>query len=279
MADANARSLGNVTVVTAFFDIGWDGWQESSRTPDQYFAWFDNLLQLANPMVVFTSPDLAERVADAHLGAGRGQPLRVVPIESHRAGHERLLEALRRGMAAPELHAFYMNPGMSVHIRPEYILLASLKAEFVLRAVEAGAIGTELAAWIDFGYVREIGTLPIAREWHVAMDPARIHAFSLWPLDADVPMFEIMRRCERLVFTGVIVGGVGAWRRLAPLWGRMMWSMLACGIADDEQMALMMAIREEPELFEVHLSDWFGVLRKFAVPPEVRQPAIHETEG
>ena len=61
--------MSEITIVTAFFDIGRGSWSPSQglpaylqRTNDTYFERFANMASLENEMVVFTSEDLVERV-------------------------------------------------------------------------------------------------------------------------------------------------------------------------------------------------------------------------
>src|ERR1022692_282083 len=64
----------NISMVTAFFDIGRGSWQGFTnghplphylkRTTEEYFERFEHLLKLDNDIVVFTSKDLISKVRE-----------------------------------------------------------------------------------------------------------------------------------------------------------------------------------------------------------------------
>ena len=67
MSDLNINH--RITIVTAFFDIGRGNIPKNqgypgylTRTTKTYFKYFSNLAKLNNEMVIFTSPDLKERI-------------------------------------------------------------------------------------------------------------------------------------------------------------------------------------------------------------------------
>lgn len=59
----------STTIVTAYFDIGRGEWtankgfrEKLARSADVYLDYFKRLAALENDMIVFTSPDLKERI-------------------------------------------------------------------------------------------------------------------------------------------------------------------------------------------------------------------------
>lgn len=74
----------NITIITAFFDIGRGEWnaengysQRLQRTVDDYFSYFHNLAQLENDMVIFTSSDFKERIENIR----QGKPTKIITID------------------------------------------------------------------------------------------------------------------------------------------------------------------------------------------------------
>lgn len=58
------------TLVSAFYDLGRDKWAEMPRGIDKYFANAQRTLRFPNPMVIYTSPDLIDKVTLALSGSG-----------------------------------------------------------------------------------------------------------------------------------------------------------------------------------------------------------------
>ncbi len=59
----------SITIVTAFFDIGRGDWTSNKgfsphleRTADTYIQYFENLSELGNDMVIFTSSELKPKI-------------------------------------------------------------------------------------------------------------------------------------------------------------------------------------------------------------------------
>lgn len=50
------------TLVSAFYDLGRDKWAEMPRGIDKYFDNAQRTLRFPNPMVIYTSPDLIDKV-------------------------------------------------------------------------------------------------------------------------------------------------------------------------------------------------------------------------
>lgn len=265
MTDAGSP---NVTIVTAFFDIGRGQWQVFNRPIETYLTLFSNLAILSNPMIVYTSPELAHTVRDIRASRGHGDRTTVVTVENFTSGHEPMLLAMKQVMERPEFQAFVTRPAAPEYWQYHYVLVNLMKPLFLSHAFGQGIVATEMAAWVDFGYVRAAETLPAGLSWSVDLAPERIHAFTLQPVDPGRPIFDIVRTGDVYIMGGVLVGGAEAWKRLAGLSMDLMWTLLDCGLVDDDQTVLLMAARREPDLVEMHpIADWFDVLRDYGLPP------------
>ena len=67
--------MNEITIVTAFFDIGRSDWTPDRglphylhRTTDTYFERFEYLAQLENPMVIFTSAEFVNTIKGIQIG-------------------------------------------------------------------------------------------------------------------------------------------------------------------------------------------------------------------
>ena len=83
MSDLNINQNHRIVIVTAFFDIGRGNIPKNqgypgylTRTTKTYFKYFSNLAKLNNEMVIFTSPDLKERI----LKLRKGKPTKIITI-------------------------------------------------------------------------------------------------------------------------------------------------------------------------------------------------------
>lgn len=94
-------------VVTAFFDIGRDRWDSFQRSVALYLEESNHVLQIRNPMVIFTTPDLAPRFVNRRREAGLMDRTMVVGMNAHCMPRAWLLKTSAKLMSNPSF--FFMN--------------------------------------------------------------------------------------------------------------------------------------------------------------------------
>lgn len=94
-------------VVSAFFDIGRDRWDAYQRSTFMYLEHSDHVLQIRNPMVIFTTPDLAPRFVKKRREAGLMERTMVVGMNQHCMPRAWLLKTSAQLMSDPSF--FFMN--------------------------------------------------------------------------------------------------------------------------------------------------------------------------
>lgn len=272
-----AGDAQSVAIVTAFFDIGREGWGAQGagigaghrRGVEKYMEYFARLALLPNEMVVFVEPALAGRVLELRQAAGLGDRTVIYTIERifdlpevaplARAVGARMSETLRR---------FVWRPDAPECNDPNYVMVNALKSSFVLTALDLGAIGAAQVAWIDFGYCRSAEVVGPAAEWRFDTRGA-INLFCCAEPDAR-PVYDIVRG-GAVYFQGChIVGPVGAWAGFNARLALAFDQLLGCDLVDDDQTLLLMAWRAAPEEFVLHRVrldgplGWFFIFRRCA---------------
>lgn len=122
-----------------------------------------------------------------------------------------------------------------------------------------------LLAWIDLGFNHKnecyVRPEEFSFEWNSDVDLSKIHLFSLRPVDQFIGLETVQ------FLSDTIMGGFS----LVPkalcneLWNMIKKSMellLMLDCIDDDQQLLLMATRQRPDLFEIHISDWFLPLKE-----------------
>jgi protein YibB len=269
---AAAPEADDVTIVTAFFDIGRGDWRDDAppgarfrRSVDDYFAMFARLAKLKNQMIVFTEPRLAERALEARRASGLEHRTVVVAIPG-------LFDS---GLVAPvgaaigrrmnDLFRHWVTKPESPEYRePRYVLVNALKAAFVCAALDLGLVEAPQVAWIDFGYCRDDQRFDPAEPWRFDAS-GKINLFHIVALD-ETPITRVVRY-GTVYFQGChIVGPAEAWPALAKEMSTGLAALLACDLIDDDQTLLLMAWRKSPQSYRihpVHSKDWFVVFRRF----------------
>ena len=267
----------DVSIVTAFFDIGRTSWHvggrasEFCRSNEQYLRWFGNLAPLQNSMVIFTEEQFVDQVLAVRREHGLESATRVVVANDLFASNGPLaaqLGSIKR-MMRPELHSLVGDPRAPEYQSAEYVVLCLLKTVFVCTAAKLGLTSSPQIAWIDFGYCRDDERFDRSKPWRFDCG-GRMNMFYLREPD-DRPIFDIVKTGD-VYFQGChLVGPEKSWLRLRELVDAAVDSLLTCGLVDDDQTALLMAYRREPGLFRIHHvdpSDWFVIFRKFHHPED-----------
>jgi len=241
------------TVVTSLVDLGREHWNVHARPLAADLEWFSSLSRLANPMVVFASPGLADTVREIRAAAGHGDRTVVVETEPVPGSALDLSDAIAAALQRPELADYVDDPAHPRRWHQHVVLRSLLKPSLVAQAAAAGLAGPGLVAWIDADAVRDPALLPAGGAWRPDLDPRRMHLFAERDPQDGRPVFDIALSGDRYLDTRVIAGGPEAWAELAQLVASAVESMLAFGLVDDDRIALLMAARQAPELIDVHL--------------------------
>jgi protein YibB len=156
-------SMNDISIVTAFFDIGRGGWTADKglppylqRTTQTYLERFGHLAKLENEMVVYTSQDMVRAIQSLR----QGRPTVIVTLDFPNS-----FTQLRRQISEVQNNPEYqkqINPRQArnpEYWNADYIVVNALKSFFVKKAIESGCLHNELCAWLDFGYCRDESAL------------------------------------------------------------------------------------------------------------------------
>ena len=159
--------MNDITIVTAFFDIGRGEWSPDrglphylQRTNDTYLQRFGHMAKLENDMVVYTSKEFVDDIKFLR----QDRPTQIFTLDFPNS-FKKLREEVKKVQTDPTYQA-KINP-MQVknpeYWSADYVLVNLLKASFVKRSLDV--IVTDLVAWLDFGYCRTEETLNGVELW------------------------------------------------------------------------------------------------------------------
>lgn len=253
METAIQKTPDTLSVVTAYFDIGRKKWNNSARTNDFYINCFKFWARIQNDLTIYTTPSLSNKIRQVREELGLGDRTHIVTINDFRDIDRPLYERLEKVMSSPIFRKFRGNSD-GPSSRPEYNYIVFLKPYFVMDAISKGLTSNPNIAWMDFGY-NKCGTFYLKPEefnflWKYPLKN-KIHIFSENDPD-DRPVFEIVRTFKIYLANGIIAAPSDLWESVYDLFKESMENLLACGMADNDQMLLYMAYQKRPELFEIH---------------------------
>lgn len=255
--------MDKISIVTAFFDIGRKNFKGIPRTNNVYLGYFKFWARLRNDIVIYTESSMQNEILNIRKEFGLENRTKIVIIDDIEEIEPDILKQMESIYNGYWFKRFRIIPNATSNI-PRYSYLMFLKVWFIKDAVEKGLVNGQVA-WVDFGF-NHGGKLYIYPEdfdfeWQYPFSD-KIHLFYRKKLDQK-PIYEIVRRLSDCIMGAPFVLP----SHYAPtFYKRIKQSinlLLLMGLYDDDQSLLLMAYRSEPEIFEMHLSDWFLPLKEY----------------
>lgn len=258
--------MSDITIVTAFADIGRSDWDENKglphylkRTTDTYFERFSYMAELENDIIVYVTPDLVEKVMEIR----KDKPITI--NEFSLSEFQNILDKIKEiqnNDSFKKLISPYQikNPE---YWSPEYVLINWLKSHFVCRSYQNKQIRNPLSAWLDFGYFRSPHNL---KKWTYDFDQEKIHIFSIKDLSPHKTLIDIISNNEVYVTGPCIVSGSNGWSILEQSVKQFANKLMDNNLVDDDQTLLLLSYFANKEKYINHKlkeTDWFTVVKEF----------------
>ena len=261
--------MNDITIVTAFFDIGRGEWSPDKglphylqRTNETYLERFSHMAKLENDMVIFTSKEFSKQIEDLR----EGRPTQIFTLDFPNS-FKKLREQVQKVQRDPQYQA-KINP-MQVknpeYWNADYVLVNALKSSFVSRSLDL--IKTDLIAWLDFGYCRSESTLNGVKNWKYSFDKNKIHFFNIKEWTEGTYIQDVIANNDVHITGPCIVAGREMWPKLEAMVYHSVNELIKNNLIDDDQTLLLMSYLMKPELFELHPvsnTDWFIVFKEFS---------------
>jgi len=263
----------STTIVTAYFDIGRGEWtankgfrEKLARSADVYLDYFKRLAALENDMIIFTSPDLKERIEAIR----EGKPTTVITLDikkKFRHIRSRIEKIQKDSNFTKKLAEHQLkNPE---YWSPDYVLVCNLKTYFVNKAINSGLVNTARVAWIDFGYCRTPTVTRHLKVWDYPFNTNKMHFFTIKKglnVTSLQQAFDFMTGNHVYIIGGAIVGTPQKWQEFYRLVLESQKITLENNIVDDDQGIFVMCYYMKPELFSLNYlgrGKWFDLFRCF----------------
>ena len=263
--------MSNISIVTAFFDIGRGDWTPDKglphylqRTTDTYIERFGHLAKLNNELVVFTSQDLVDKIKEKC--ADRSATTHIIAIDFHNQFQEQR-EVISRIQKDPNFQKMISpqqvkNPE---YWSADYVLVNYLKTFFVEYAIKENFASNDLVAWMDFGYCRDASTLNAKTEWSYDFAEDKVHFFDYKDYNGQ-PIQNIIANNDVHILGAKIVANRNLWPKLRELISGAFKNLTDANLIDDDQTLMLLATLYQPDLFELHRiveSDPFVMFREY----------------
>lgn len=263
--------MSDITITTAFFDIGRGNWTPDKglphylhRTNQTYLERFGYMAKLENPMVVFTSKEFVSDIRFLR----QDRPTDIFTID-FQDNFKDLREKISKVQKSKEFQS-KINPRECrnpEYWNADYVTVNTLKSSFITKAIENDVVSTDLVAWMDFGYCREESTLNGVKKWKYPFDKNKIHFFNIKEWVPNTYISDVIFNNDVHITGPCIVAGKEMWFTLEKLVHHSINELMKNNLVDDDQTLLLMSYLQKPELFELHpvsKSDWFVAFKEFS---------------
>lgn len=260
--------MNDITIVTAFFDIGRGNWTPDKglphylqRTNETYLERFAHMATLDNDMIVYTSEDMVDTIKSIR----GGKPIRIITMD-FKNSFENLREKIK-DIQNDSSYLSKINPNQiknPEYWNADYVLVNLLKSSFVSNALQY--VNTELVAWLDFGYCRTKETLNGVTHWKYPFNKDKIHFWNIKEFRDGTYIQDIIANNDVHITGPCIVAGKEKWPTLQHLVHHNVSELIKHNMMDDDQTFLLMSYLQMPELFELHRvapDDWFIIFKDY----------------
>jgi hypothetical protein len=247
----SANSL-NLTLVTAFFDIGRDQWNHYPRSVDEYTSAFAEYQKLPYPIVLFMDDRYLQKVA---VRSG----LTIIPI--NHAWLEENCWAWQQLTRESEIMATALHKSRVQHRiacpethNPRYTLINHAKIDFVCYAITHGLLTSSHIAWSDFGFFScgknvpgvHMPSRPLELE---RFDTAKVNYGLLNPIDErDRDPLYTLRYAPERISGGFFLATPTIMLQYQSIYHSKLTDWQTQGFADDDQHLVLRCYLDHPDL-------------------------------
>lgn len=251
-------------IVTAFWDVGRGENCAIPRSNKKYYEEFKLWARIRNYMIIYTDNRSEKVILDIRKKYGLEDKTKVIVCPDIFDIEHEIYEKMQKIEKQKVTCKFSVN-AMSNRANFDY---AWFMKYWCINDAANYIPHESIIAWMDFGFnhvnvcYSNMDEFDFVWDCNVATD--KIHIFTL----KDIHEFDDKSLLDTIIFQQDIVMGVfhivpvklagELWRLIK----NAMNALLAIKCLDDDQMLLLIAYYSRPDLFNVHVSDWFLPLKE-----------------
>lgn len=280
----------DLTIVSAFLDIGRDKWPTFKRTFQDYLRCFLPHIKLNCRIILFCDVKYIEETV-AELRKTEGATVKVIGIDQvwckeHLHAWSPSVFEREAEIMKSEAHLARVEHRLhcpETHI-PEYTLIQHAKIDFVCHAIDLGFIETKFVAWSDFGYFQSLDSLPKQPLNLSKLSPDHVFQQCLRaPVDTDYDIIHTMKEAPEVIAGSFFCSSITIMKEYQSVYHKVLQQFQDGGYADDDQHLVIRCIIVRPDLFEFYLntrwhSAYLGMQTEAPVINENEVPVISEID-
>lgn len=257
-----------LTLVTAFFDIGRDKFKGYERGNNKYISYFKFWARIKNNLIVYTSPQFKDEILQIRANFGLKDKTKVITIDDFKTFDIDLYNRIKHAMNNEISLNFHKDIKRPEAYSWDYNYIMILKWYCITDAIKNN-YAKNMIAWIDFGFNHGGSDGLINKKefdflWQYEFTSNKIHLFTFQKPDINRPIFDIVRSMDVYIRGNIIIAPDYLWKEFFYLIKNSMLSLTRCGLSDDDQTLMLMSYYEKPDIFELHdVIHWYDGLKCF----------------
>ncbi len=271
--------MKEITLVTAFFDIGRSSFSAYARSNEQYFAYFDFWARIQNDLIVYCAPEDREKIMSIRKKYRRDKKTTIIPIENIFEIEPEFYQKMKALDDSREFKSFrYYESAVSNMADYDYLMM--LKYWFMWDASVKYIEKDTQVVWLDFGYNHGgeyyISASDFDFRWEYEFDK-RINLFCLSDPEkmSSIDSLQFQKDC----FIGHTV--ICPKEMTFDLWRYIqeaMKALLSLDCIDDDQQLLLMLYKLHKEQCTIRICDWFHDIELCSAQRfQVKEPPFKQT--
>lgn len=240
--------MNNITIVTAFYDIGRETWSSYSRKNEEYFSCFKLLCQLKNKIIVFTQSKFQKEFEDI-ISTIKGDL--IVFYDDKIIDNEFYIKKINKIQKSSEYLNGILTPNCPEYWNPYYVYINFLKSDFCLEAIKRVPEIDDFVSWIDFGYVKKQEQIPESKLWNYQFND-KINFWSIKDIPQEINLIHTVKTNTVYIQGCHIVASKNKWYVLNQLMIEQLNHLLINNLIDDDQTLMLMSYASNPEEFKIY---------------------------
>lgn len=250
-------------IVTAFWDVGRGNNCSIPRSNERYYKEFEAWARIKNRMIIFTDAKSEEHIRKIRKNYGLEEVTTIIVTPDIYAIQNDIYIKMKKIEKIDSVSFKFYKDAMSNRADFDY---AWFMKYWCLSEAAKMVDKNGLLAWMDFGFNHLNSCFDQMEQfdflWNCNdIDLNKIHLYSL----CDVNNINLI---DTLIFQNDTIMGV--FHLVPAQLGESLWQMvkkametlITMGCIDDDQMLLLIAYKNNPDMFEIHISNWFLPLKE-----------------
>lgn len=255
-----------ITIVSAYFDIGRSKMKNYKRTTQDYFDYFMKWGELKNNFVIFVEDEqVKKQILKFRKSIGLENKTKVIIIEDIVSIAPESYSNIERAMNNNILIKYRLRPKNPESNKPLYNYIMILKAWCINYVANELQIKGQLA-WIDFGFNHGGSVYNLKSNFNIKWEydfGKKITIFNLQPLN-ERPIFDIIFSMDTYIMGSILIVPSYLAGEFWSLTQYIIKTLSEVGVADDDQIVWLMGSRIKPELFTIkEVSGWHRALKEY----------------